>query len=246
MGLQAAGEILGGSDVMSEGKEQMALPWRESDPDAVAIICGDLVRCTKYGTFMGCGKVKPKEEFTKNPKGKNGVRNICKECMSKYSKERSATEKVRMSGRARALMRNFGLILEQYDEMLTIQGGVCAICGKPETQKQNGRVMALAVDHNWETNLIRGLLCNRCNNKILGSLEEDIKNGLNCGVYSDYYWNPPLAHLQLYIPETSPLHSSKRKEGNGELKEDILLELSPPPNIETREGSIQLKENGNV
>lgn len=46
-----------------------------------------------------------------------------------------------------------------YDEMLAVQGGVCAICGKsnkPATKR-------LAVDHNHETDRTRGLLCDRCN-----------------------------------------------------------------------------------
>lgn len=40
------------------------------------------------------------------------------------------------------------------------QGGVCAICGNPETDKRNHR---LAVDHCHETDKIRGLLCKSCN-----------------------------------------------------------------------------------
>lgn len=51
----------------------------------------------------------------------------------------------------------FGISTEKYEEMLKEQGGVCEICGKlPGTKR-------LAVDHNHETNQIRGLLCGPCN-----------------------------------------------------------------------------------
>jgi hypothetical protein len=48
--------------------------------------------------------------------------------------------------------------------MIAKQGGVCAICGKPETSvHQSGAVRRLAIDHNHETGQVRGLLCMDCN-----------------------------------------------------------------------------------
>lgn len=53
---------------------------------------------------------------------------------------------------------------EEYDELFREQGGVCAICGKPETAKmKNGEIKPLGVDHDHETQIIRGLLCSKCN-----------------------------------------------------------------------------------
>ncbi|MBW1743926.1 MAG: endonuclease VII domain-containing protein [Deltaproteobacteria bacterium] len=43
------------------------------------------------------------------------------------------------------------------------QGGVCAICGDPETNQRNGRTIRLSIDHDHETGQVRGLLCVRCN-----------------------------------------------------------------------------------
>jgi hypothetical protein len=63
---------------------------------------------------------------------------------------------------AYCLARNFGLTVEQYNEMLISQGGVCAICrGKPR-----GRKTRLSVDHCHTTRKIRGLLCDHCNRAI--------------------------------------------------------------------------------
>jgi len=43
------------------------------------------------------------------------------------------------------------------------QGGVCAICGKPEA---TARTKRLCVDHCHETGKVRGLLCSHCNRAI--------------------------------------------------------------------------------
>lgn len=65
------------------------------------------------------------------------------------------------------LFVNYGLRLGQYDEMLTAQNGVCAICGG--VNKSGKR---LAVDHCHETGEVRGLLCTNCNTAI-GKLGHD-------------------------------------------------------------------------
>ena len=62
-----------------------------------------------------------------------------------------------------------GLSIADYDELLEKQDGVCAICGKPETYKENQN---LAVDHDHETGRVRGLLCRKCNLGI-GQLQDD-------------------------------------------------------------------------
>lgn len=66
-------------------------------------------------------------------------------------------------------MAAYGITVEQYDEMLVAQGGVCAICKTlPEA---DGRT-PLQVDHDHSTGRIRGLLCSPCNTAI-GSLRDD-------------------------------------------------------------------------
>jgi len=70
------------------------------------------------------------------------------------------------SRRARAL-QSYGITIEQYDELLRAQGGVCAACAAPPTEKR-----LLDVDHDHRTGRVRGLLCRRCN-RALGSLRDD-------------------------------------------------------------------------
>jgi len=59
----------------------------------------------------------------------------------------------------------FGITLIQYNDILSKQNGVCAICGKKETafDKKQKVLRNLSVDHNHTTGKIRGLLCGNCN-----------------------------------------------------------------------------------
>jgi hypothetical protein len=59
------------------------------------------------------------------------------------------------------LLARYGITVDQYNEMLARQNGVCAICEEPCS---SGR--RLAVDHDHDTGKVRGLLCNRCNRGI--------------------------------------------------------------------------------
>lgn len=69
-------------------------------------------------------------------------------------------------------LRRYGLTVEQYDAMVEAQGGLCAICGQPETAVTRGRVVRLSVDHNHGTGAVRALLCRRCNVAV-GVMEND-------------------------------------------------------------------------
>ena len=87
-------------------------------------------------------------------------------------KERRKTDATfRMQERERKLVRKFSITWQQYEDMFKRQGGKCAICQRPErTINRRGEIFLLAVDHDHETNEIRGLLCNNCNRGI-GLLE---------------------------------------------------------------------------
>jgi len=82
----------------------------------------------------------------------------------------------------RRLKEEFDLSLEQYQEMHDNQDGKCAICGLPETQMRDGKIKALAVDHNHSTGKIRELLCSDCNTGI-GKLKDDPKILLKAAAY---------------------------------------------------------------
>lgn len=67
--------------------------------------------------------------------------------------------------RNHTLKKLYGITVDQYNEMLVKQNGVCAIC-REKSQK------TLDVDHCHKTNQVRGLLCNRCNTG-LGNYKDD-------------------------------------------------------------------------
>lgn len=70
--------------------------------------------------------------------------------------------------------------LDEYDERLKRQGGVCAICRTPERYERLGKTLNLAVDHDRRCcpgdkscgSCLRDLLCQACNRGI-GLLADD-------------------------------------------------------------------------
>jgi hypothetical protein len=58
----------------------------------------------------------------------------------------------------RMVFKVYGIEPGEYERMYEEQGGVCFIC-----RRANGRTKRLAVDHDHDTGLVRGLLCGPCN-----------------------------------------------------------------------------------
>lgn len=56
----------------------------------------------------------------------------------------------------------YGITLEERDELYAHQGGRCAICKIPISLNRGDGPYA-NVDHDHETEVVRGLLCSRCN-----------------------------------------------------------------------------------
>lgn len=70
------------------------------------------------------------------------------------------------------LLKKFGLTVEGYEAMLAKQGGVCAVCKRPESTKHGSGTRRLSVDHCHATGKVRGLLCRACNTAA-GLLRDD-------------------------------------------------------------------------
>jgi hypothetical protein len=101
------------------------------------------------------------------------------------------TPKHKVRIRKAHLKQCYGLSLEEYDEMVERQGGVCAICGKPETAQDvnSGTNRRLSVDHCHKTNEVRGLLCSKCNTG-LGLFKDDITSLRSAINYLTTYVKP--------------------------------------------------------
>lgn len=83
--------------------------------------------------------------------------------------------------RAAHLRLTYGLTVEQYETMLSEQGGVCFICKSPPGQRR------LHVDHSHRTNSIRRLLCSPCNTQL--------------GVYQSLKSDGRLDQFEAYLAE---------------------------------------------
>lgn len=78
----------------------------------------------------------------------------------------------------------YNITAEEYWLIWDEQNGRCYIC---ERATGTGR-KRLSVDHCHETNLIRGLLCQKCNRDILGHARDDVEFFERA---IDYLLNPP-------------------------------------------------------
>lgn len=106
--------------------------------------------CTK------CGEHKLNSEFS-------GRKVECKSCQREYA-NKNYRERPKGYWKNTNLLRNYGITLEQYEQMLDDQGGHCLVCDKTTD---------LCVDHCHTTNKVRGILC-RHHNSALGLVNENI------------------------------------------------------------------------
>jgi len=118
-----------------------------------------------------CKTDKPVDQFYRYTKFKFCPYSAtCKGCQKADRRRRYAAsdkQKHYEGNLARKMVREYGITLRRYLEMLKNQGGRCAICkGPPQDNKR------LAVDHCHVTGAVRGLLCRSCNTAI-GNMKDD-------------------------------------------------------------------------
>jgi len=98
---------------------------------------------TEHLTCVICKQTKSVFNFHKRARSSNGYRRECRDCRSSH----------------RRLLRNNKAMR---DALARKQNNACAICGRID--EADGK--SLALDHDHESNTIRGLLCMRCNTGI--------------------------------------------------------------------------------
>jgi len=163
---------------IKEQRERRATPPR----DGVCCLCGKTftVPATGKGHLQKfCSKsCQQGARRAADREQKKRLRRDSPERERELSRQRSKTPRRREYERRRGLLRTFGLAMEQYRQMVAAQGGRCALCSSAET----GRAEGWYVDHDHETDQIRGLLCLTCNSG-LGLLGDSPERMLRAAEY---------------------------------------------------------------
>lgn len=107
------------------------------------------------------------KEKRKRPEIREGLRVISKRYAKLHPEER------RRASRNQHLKASYGITSNEFERLQAEQGGRCACCGEiPEK--------VLNVDHDHETDQVRGLICYRCNQGIayLGDNRDGVAKAL--------------------------------------------------------------------
>ena len=125
------------------------------------------------GYCSACDKDKPLSDFPKAKQADRDRHLYCKACNNAAQAKHARKRPRELLSRHRR--SRFNLTIEGYQALLDAQGGVCAICGQPETRIRQGHVRQLSIDHDHETGKIRGLLCSSCN-VALGNFKDSLES----------------------------------------------------------------------
>lgn len=107
-----------------------------------------------------CGKVKPLHDFILGYQKDTGIEFYYSKCSYCSNRDRN------QSSTDRARLRDTGCTDLYYLMLMEEQEGKCAICGNTGDGQQ------LCADHDHDTNIMRGLLCQLCN-KGIGNFKDN-------------------------------------------------------------------------
>lgn len=123
----------------------------------------------------------PHEAFHKSSRSKDGLQTRCRNCYRDWYNERYQDNPEFRDKRSQHYAKfyedwypiyaerhgdkkryaMYRITRAQFNAMSADQGGLCAICKQPPSG--NGPQAVLAVDHDHDSGMIRGLLCSPCN-----------------------------------------------------------------------------------
>jgi hypothetical protein len=152
---------------------------------------------------LRCSETKPLSEFYPHRTNKKARRGHCISCHNQRSAEWNAANKQRAYEiRRRSHLKTlYGISLEQYNDLLQEQNGLCAICSRHHSEFK----LPLNVDHNHRTNEIRGLLCNYCN-RGLAAYHDKSHYFHNAAVYLEQ------ASTGLFVPDRKRKRKRKKRD----------------------------------
>lgn len=112
------------------------------------------------------------------------TRAVCKQCHNAKTVEwqKANPEKQAQIKRWTKIRKKYGISKEQYLSLHDSQNSCCAICGIHESKCRR----SLDLDHDHETGVVRGLLCEHCN-KAIGLLKDSPKLLLTAKQYLERF-----------------------------------------------------------
>ena len=129
-----------------------------------------------------CGTEKYVSEFSPHSGGEFGRHGTCKACRREQASERYRTNpEPQWAANQRYILKRFGWTVADYTALHDLQAGKCALCSRVPVGRR------LHLDHDHETNEVRGILCAGCN-VALGNLGDSIE-GLERAIA--YLKSPP-------------------------------------------------------
>ena len=118
-----------------------------------------------------CKLEKDVGDFYRRASSSDGLGSWCKLCVNDANAaSRQKNPLTSHNRRVYNLRRNYGMTLQEYENLLEVQDFKCAICFAEESG--HGKTSNLLPDHDHETGTIRGLLCHPCNSA-LGLLKDN-------------------------------------------------------------------------
>ncbi len=130
---------------------------------------------TDFRTEKKCARCKEVKEIKEFARLGRRYQSYCRECQcflgrqrhEKDKREGTASIKCKVDylkrGKWARLLKERGITKDEYELLVVLQEGRCAICNQPETQIYRGEILRLTVDHDHITGKLRRLLCKACN-----------------------------------------------------------------------------------
>ena len=144
------------------------------------------------------GELKIKDVFKDGLDKNKNIKYRCKHCKKEDKKNYTSTHKDQIKERSKIYEKNrkkydssaeslsnlknrlkkkYNITIEQYEQMIIDQNGCCWICGISENIRnypsEKNKRTKLCIDHCHKTEIVRGLLCWRCNG-MLGMASDSI------------------------------------------------------------------------
>jgi hypothetical protein len=124
-----------------------------------------------------CKQEKHVTEFGVHRSRKDGRPSQCIACRRIDQTTRYHSDPIKERNRD---LQRFHITHDDYEALLKLQGGVCALCKQPETSRNGYGLKRLSIDHDHKCcpgrgscgQCIRALLCTKCNQG-LGYFDDD-------------------------------------------------------------------------